>query len=990
MSLGFMACDKESIDLENVEFLGPYPGSKILGNGTFCLSASGLPRDTLALPGIQTLYLKDYTRNFVNSIRLDLKGVQGPQWLASSSDPFFAEATQWKAGSLQYVTRLYALPDPNIMAFVWEGEIVNTGHRKISFYLEPIFDFSRPSTADYGETKVQYFVDEFILTVGFTNPQKNDIEKGYFSRSITLAPSERHKFSLLVTISENQLQGLHVWDTLAVKDLRSFAQAGWEAWLAEGEEPSFVSREDSLRFRANLVSVKALTLNGAVPADITGQFVTNGLPQLYPRDAFMTARMFLETGHLSEVRQILCFWENVPYKETGEWFARYDAFGSPTEGGSGARYDVPEWDSNGYYTTLVYDAFLRHHIWIGDFQRIQELLNFVELRLSSDGLLYEGGIVEWEGFLPSTNMSLAAAFKQAAFMATWRNEKNLSSRWLTIAKSIDKGLERLFDPIDKTYKDLRHNTYAWNTSALFGWIWGYEDHQHLQLSTEYWWNHCRKMENGIQYFDSEGYGDDLFGFTTAAMAQYYAAHHRSDRYLPLKTWLDANTNIYGLMPERIYYPSQDGKISEASPLTWCSAEYVMALLEGSRHLMLSEDIQQTEKLASSLCQNVLSAQIPLKDSLSREACVHFLKDPSFWQNNFCRDKETIEALLGSASLKRAGISVNMGSYPLTLLNDTPFDIPFRISLTQPVSRIHVVSKYATPDWLIETPSVNEKGKYTVRVIPSLSLPVSDHFGYFLVEWNFYVEDLCVPILFPIHYHILSPYKIFLKDSLVVNNPVFFGLNRSDSPIYLWWDEDSLSQTLTLLPGFEDEFVIPFPDTANWIDSLHLHILYHNEEYVESFTWIPCWEIDLSEGWEFNPIQQVNQCYKLEYQDSFWNAIPVPAFWEDVGFPTLNGTYWYRKVFSLPHTFHNHRIWLDFGGIDDEDETFINCDRVGTTAGWTLYRRYQISPGKAWILWNKNNFIHVKVTDLGDKGGIYKGPVRFLIEKTPKSQDVLVE
>jgi len=42
-------------------------------------------------------------------------------------------------------------------------------------------------------------------------------------------------------------------------------------------------------------------------------------------------------------------------------------------------------------------------------------------------------------------------------------------------------------------------------------------------------------------------------------------------------WMIGNSNIYGLMPERIFLNNQD--CSDASPLSWCCAEFSTALLE---------------------------------------------------------------------------------------------------------------------------------------------------------------------------------------------------------------------------------------------------------------------------------------------------------------------------------------------------------------------------------------------------------------------------
>lgn len=87
-------------------------------------------------------------------------------------------------------------------------------------------------------------------------------------------------------------------------------------------------------YKRNLYCVKSADLNGQLPADITGQFVTNNMPQLYPRDAMMCARVLLLTGHAEEAKQIIEFWAkpDIPMKSPGEWHARYDAHGKAVDG----------------------------------------------------------------------------------------------------------------------------------------------------------------------------------------------------------------------------------------------------------------------------------------------------------------------------------------------------------------------------------------------------------------------------------------------------------------------------------------------------------------------------------------------------------------------------------------------------------------------------------------------------------------------------------
>jgi len=124
---------------------------------------------------------------------------------------------------------------------------------------------------------------------------------------------------------------------------------------------------------------KVANLNGRIPADITGQFVTNGMPQLYPRDAMMCARVLLLTGHTEEARQVIEFWARpeVPMKTPGEWYARYDAHGNGVDAGSGARFDEPEWDANGYYIYLLNEYHRSKRVWLADARLFYELADFL-------------------------------------------------------------------------------------------------------------------------------------------------------------------------------------------------------------------------------------------------------------------------------------------------------------------------------------------------------------------------------------------------------------------------------------------------------------------------------------------------------------------------------------------------------------------------------------------------------------------------------------
>lgn len=391
-------------------------------------------------------------------------------------------------------------------------------------------------------------------------------------------------------------------------DVEAAAAKFWQSWMNHGVLPKFKSNNPQAAayleaYKRNLYCVKAASLNGQIPADITGQFVTNNMPQLYPRDAMMCARVLLETGHPEEARHVIQFWagSRVPMKTPGEWYARYDAHGQAVDSGSGARFDEPEWDANGYFIYLLNKYHESQGVWLADRKLFYQLADFLVHHIGGNGLLEEGGIVEWTGFLPATNMTCAAALKTAAKMAHEFGDESRAHTYAAASQRIASSLPQMFDQSRQTYADVRFTgkkgpngeslpgqpsdkTYLWDTSANFGVIWGYPKHSEIELSNIFYSKNTVKLGGGMQYFDTTDpglaqYGHAVFFFTTAAASQYQSLYGNSSAAKSSIDWMLHHANSYGLMPERI---NLDGTVSPASPLSWCSAEFASALLAWSR------------------------------------------------------------------------------------------------------------------------------------------------------------------------------------------------------------------------------------------------------------------------------------------------------------------------------------------------------------------------------------------------------------------------
>jgi len=142
-------------------------------------------------------------------------------------------------------------------------------------------------------------------------------------------------------------------------------------------------------------------------------------------------------------------------------------------------------------------------------------------------------------------------------------------------------------------------------------------------------------------------------------------------------------------------------------------------------------------------------------------------------------------------------------------------------------------------------------------------------------------------------------------------------------------------------------------------------------------------VRISKDWKFRTGDDLS--WKNEnFDDSSWRSIPVPAQWEQTGFPDYDGFAWYRTTFSVPENLLGQTLVLQIGAIDDSDETYINGTLVGHTgkfppndqSAWDAPRKYVIPAG----VLKAHNTLAVRVFDGAGGGGIYQGPVEFITLK----------
>jgi len=110
-----------------------------------------------------------------------------------------------------------------------------------------------------------------------------------------------------------------------------------------------------------------------------------------------------------------------------------------------------------------------------------------------------------------------------------------------------------------------------------------------------------------------------------------------------------------------------------------------------------------------------------------------------------------------------------------------------------------------------------------------------------------------------------------------------------------------------------------------------------------------------------------------FDDTAWETMPVPSQWEQAGHAGYDGVAWYRTRFTMPRLPIEVRMagappTLELGKLDDDDETYINGVRVGSTRGWSSYRRYAVPPEV--LRWGEENVLAVRITDHGGPGGFW--------------------
>lgn len=139
-------------------------------------------------------------------------------------------------------------------------------------------------------------------------------------------------------------------------------------------------------------------------------------------------------------------------------------------------------------------------------------------------------------------------------------------------------------------------------------------------------------------------------------------------------------------------------------------------------------------------------------------------------------------------------------------------------------------------------------------------------------------------------------------------------------------------------------------------------------------------INLKGTWKFH-VGDDRSWAAVNFDDSGWDAIQVPAAWEDKGFNGYDGFAWYRIQFDGRKLKKEDVYYLNLGFIDDADEAFLNDKLVGfsgqcpPTRFKTAYNseRKYVLPSQ-YINFSGVNAIAIRVFDGMNRGGIVDGEI----------------
>lgn len=462
-----------------------------------------------------------------------------------------------------------------------KGIVIHTGNVYLAavtedsheFYMieDSPTDFSYQTFLDIVEKKEQRKDVRTVRRLGVAQGQEFVIMPG---------ESIAFQWSLVFGDSEEELeQEIAGFD---FEGQKAEAQRYWEEWIKTGESRIEDMQEQEAEFRemahTNLAAIKAVCLNGFIPADLTGHYYSNRMPCYYARDSIMVARAFLMAGHFEECEDIIRYLIKRKRKENGEFYQRYDGIGEPNEGANNNVFH--QIDSIGYFGRIVNEFYRKTGKMLAEEGLLKELLEVIEKAENKQGMIGpEGGVNEGVfggAFITSSNMFIYGGIHAMEELFESLGNQECAARCRKICKQIYEGIQTTFNyrlgRYDYGYVDYCDSIVRkYDTPQYFGPIYGYPNDRHMQETHQYFLKNASFFEDGIGYSEQE-YHHGPWLFNTLACAEYCKMNGDYEEYFKKMNWAREHANAYGLLPEAVDANEENNCF--INPLTWACAEFV--------------------------------------------------------------------------------------------------------------------------------------------------------------------------------------------------------------------------------------------------------------------------------------------------------------------------------------------------------------------------------------------------------------------------------
>jgi alpha-glucosidase (family GH31 glycosyl hydrolase) len=187
----------------------------------------------------------------------------------------------------------------------------------------------------------------------------------------------------------------------------------------------------------------------------------------------------------------------------------------------------------------------------------------------------------------------------------------------------------------------------------------------------------------------------------------------------------------------------------------------------------------------------------------------------------------------------------------------------------------------------------------------------------------------------------------------------------------WAHDQGLRVSLNDHPGYGKESVLSDEDS--------------HADQIRKVLQIPTppratFNLDVQKDWKFK-IDPAGAGTEGRWQaptlnDSGWQTLQAGTAWEEQGFPDYDGVAWYRKHLRIPAATPSGKLYIVFGGVDDEYDLFVNGTLVAHhgSPGNSVYDLPTATDISTWIKHGEENLVALRVNDWGGAGGISAGPV----------------